>query len=476
MATNVPSVTFGPRGFIVPPQADILAGVQADIDQAFGGGLNPALETPQGQLASSMAAITANSDNTFQKLTQEFDPAYNDGRYQDAIARIYFLERLPARATIVQGVCTGLDGTVIPVGAIARASDNNLYTCIQAGEIVSGTVTLSFACNTLGPIACPADSLNAIYQAIFGWDTINNPSDGVIGTNTESRQEFETRRAASVALNSNGSLPSIRGAVLSVAGVLDAYATENATNAPLTIGGVTLAANSLYVAVVGGDVNTIAKAIWSRKAPGCSYNGNTTVVVLDQSPGYSPPYPSYNVTFEIPPALPILGVVSIANNVLIPADAVQQVQAVFIAAFTGADGGARATIGSIIYAARFYAGVAALGAWAQVISIKLGSPNVPNVTITASIAATTLTVTAVSANTLASGQTLLDTSGNLAPGTVLGTQIGGTTGGVGTYNITPSQTVSSEVMTATAPTQDSVTVRINQVPTIAAANIAVVLV
>ena len=57
MATNVPSIIFTPQGPILPTEQAILAGELLDIDQAFGGGTNPALETPQGQIASSNTAI-----------------------------------------------------------------------------------------------------------------------------------------------------------------------------------------------------------------------------------------------------------------------------------------------------------------------------------------------------------------------------------------------------------------------------------
>src|SRR5882762_477916 len=274
MATNVPPISWDPAvGFIAPSEAAILAGVQADYNAAFGGGLNPSLETPQGQLASSTTAILGNVNDTFLQYTNQVDPAFSEGRMQDAIGRIYFLERNPSEPTVVQGLCTGLAGVTIPVGALAIAQDGNIYTCTQQGTIpVGGNITLSFVCNAVGPIECPAGTLNAIYQAIPGWDTINNPSDGVVGNDVETRQEFEARRVASVAQNSIGSLPSVRGAVLSVAGVLDAYVTENVNPTASVVGGVSLVPKSLYVAVVGGAVADVARAIWSKKAPGCAYN------------------------------------------------------------------------------------------------------------------------------------------------------------------------------------------------------------
>ena len=50
--------------------------MQADINAAFGGNLNQALNTPQGQLASSIAAILGNVDDTFAFYTSQTDPAF----------------------------------------------------------------------------------------------------------------------------------------------------------------------------------------------------------------------------------------------------------------------------------------------------------------------------------------------------------------------------------------------------------------
>src|SRR5882672_10298359 len=105
--TNVPSPSFGPNGFVVASGPAILAGVQADITAAFGTALNFNLNTPQGQIASSEAAVVANNQALFVTYTQLVDPAYSFGRYQDAIGRIYFLTRNPAQATVLVVNCVG---------------------------------------------------------------------------------------------------------------------------------------------------------------------------------------------------------------------------------------------------------------------------------------------------------------------------------------------------------------------------------
>lgn len=469
----VPQPTFGPNGFIIPQEAEILAANKANINTAFGGDLNMADETPQGQLASSMTALAGFINDMFLNYSQQLDPAYADGRNQDALARIYFIERTGAEPTTVDVICSGLVGTVIPAGSIATTADGTLYTATDGGTIgAGGTVTLAFACNTLGPVACPIGTVTEIYRAIPGWDSVNNAVEGVLGRNTETRAEFEERRFASVANNANGFLPAVQGAVLGVANVLDAYVTENFTAAPLVVGGVTLAAHSLYVAVSGGDNDDVAKAIWTKKAPGCNYNGTTTVTVYDDI-NYSLPYPSYDVSFTRPSSLPFLIKVSIVDSTQVPADALTQIQDAIISAFAGNDGGARARIGSKTYSSRYYGPVAALGAWAQVVSILMGSQNTDAAEFTASIAAAVMTVTAVASGTLAVGQNVIG-EGVLAGTTIasLGTGVGGT----GTYNLNLPQTVASETMYGVLADQNSVTARIDQVPTISADDITVVLV
>lgn len=372
MTTNVPSVQFTDAGLVLPTESAILAGVQADQNAAFGGGLNPALQEPQGQLASSTTAIIGDKNNLFAFYVNQVDPDFASGRMQDAIAQIYFLDRNPATPTAVVATCVGLAGVVIPVGAQAKATDGNLYVCTQAGTIpVGGSIDLNFACAADGPIACPAGSLNQIYQSIPGWDTINNAADGTVGSNVESRADFEFRRKQSVALNAVNSLQSIYANVLSVTDVLDAYVTENTTGAPITVGGVTLVAHSIYVAVVGGAASDIATAIWNKKSLGASYNGNTSFTVTDTS-GYDFPYPSYVVTWETPAALPIKFAVQIANNPSLPSNIVALVQAAVIASFNGTDGGTRARIGSTIFASRYYGDIVALGPTVSILSLLLG--------------------------------------------------------------------------------------------------------
>lgn len=491
MATNVPGVTFGPLGFQAPSASQIQAGVQADLNTAFqtsfnfgtqgGSSSNP---TPQGQLSASFTAIIQQSYNSFLFQATQTDPAFAQGRWHDAICRIYFMYRLPAQPTVLLISCQGLTGLTIPIGAQIQDPAQNVYTSTGSGAIgVGGTVGISFAANNPGPVQIPTTV--SIFQAITGWDSASVVS-GVLGQNTETDQQLELRRQNSVAQNSVGQLASIRGAVLSVPGVVDAYATENTSNGSATVGGVTLAPNSVYVAVAGGAYPAVAQAIWSKKAPGCSYNpavpGAQTITVLDTVSGYAPPLPSYSVSFvdATKNALPVMFAVNLVNSAQVPSNAAQLIQNAIIAAFGGAfPGTPRASIGSTILASSFVAPVAALGSWASIRSLVVGSPNVPNAIFTGSITGSVLTVTSMQSGTIQAGATVSGSVGGtvvVIPGTNIVSQASGTAGQTGTYNLTvgiSQNTPSQAGMTTVTPAAATVAVNINQEPGISAGNIAV---
>lgn len=472
--TSVPSATFGDAGFVAPAELDILTGVQADLNAAFGGGMDQALETPQGQLASSLTAIVADKNDQFLALTHGVDPAFASGRMQDAIGRIYFIERYPAVSTIVNALCTGVINAQIPSRSLAKATDGNLYSCVDGGFIgADGTITLQFACTVTGPITCPATTLDTIYRGVPGWDTITNVSDGIVGNDVEGRSAFELRRQQSVYKNAVGSIPAIQASVLDVPNILDAYTTDNTTGFALVQDGVTIPSGAIYVCAAGGDPLAIAAAIWKKKPPGCRMSGNTTLTVLDSNSGYSLPYPSYNITFQTAAEQSFVFTVSIASSPLVPSTAITLIRAAVLSSFAGLDGGPRARISSSVYASRFYTAIAKLGTWAEIVSVKIGSTGLPKATFAASIAGTVMTVSAISQGVIGVGHTVV------GPGvadnvTIVSNNTG--SGGTGSYNISIPQTISSQQLVAIFADLDVATVGIAHIPVLAEPDIRILLV
>jgi uncharacterized phage protein gp47/JayE len=474
MSTNVPQIQWTGSGLVVPTAAAVLAGVQADLNAAFGGNLNPALNTPQGQLATTFAAVVSGCYAAIAYMVNNVNPYAASDFMQDAIGAIYFLNRIPGTPTAVQCQCVGAQGTVIPVGAQATDTSGNSYQCTEAGVIPnSGTITLSFANVADGPIACPANTLVNIYQAIPGWNTINNSSQGVPGTNVETEAAYGARMEASVAVNATGFLASIYGTLAALPGVTSVYVTENDTNGSVNTGSTSypLAANSIYCAVVGGLAASIANAIFTKKSPGCAMNGNQSVTVYDTSyPAGS--QPSYTIKYEVPNALAITFNVNIKNVATLPANIVQLVQNAILAQFNAGTNLVPAVgIASLIVAANYFAPIIAAFPGMQLLSVTIGTSFSGLGTLASS---TTLTITTASSGFLGVGDYVTGT--DIPANTYIVSQLTGTLGGVGTYQMSAAATGTvgtPEAIASAIGNNQTYQAGIDQAPTLTAGGITV---
>lgn len=373
-STAVPAPTFDATGFVAPAESDILAGRLSDLNAALGGNANTGLTTPQGQMASSFTAALGDAYDQILAVLNGVDPARAFGRLQDAIGYIYFMNRNPATATVVSVNISGTAGTTISQGyALIKDASGNIYTAdssitINDAGVGSGT----FSCVTGGAISVAANSV-VINQSLSGVTSVNNPAAGVTGSGEETPKAFEMRRAATVEANAVGVNNAIRAALLNAPGVTDAYVIDNPSATAVTTGGVSIAPNSLYICVVGGTDTAVGQAIISKKNPGCSYTGTSTVTVSDPNSTYSSP-PTYSVTFTRAALVPLYIQVTLANSTAIPSAALTMIQAAIQSTFSGFVG---QQIGRTVFASSFYAAVAALGEWAEIIEITIGTAASP---------------------------------------------------------------------------------------------------
>lgn len=377
--TAVPSASLTDAGFQCPSLADILTGTISDLQAAYSGRLsfydsNGNLETsrPQSQLAISEAAILDDVNGVFLALLAGVDPQTSSGVMQDAIGRIYFMERQGGSPTIVTGLCRGAQGTVIPAGTIVQDTAGQSYKATSSGTIgTDGTVSVEFANTQNGPIPCPAGTLTQLYQIISGWDSVTNPVAGTVGQNVESRADFEARRAASVAANSIGQNASLMGALLELPGVTDAYVMDNPSATETVQQGVTMPAWSQYILVEGGDPAAIGQAILHKKPPGIPTVGAQTVTVQDTNPVYEGNAPSYTFHYDRPTPVAVHVVMEIATSDAVPSDAAGIIQQAIVAYLT--TGANRIRLGKTIYASRLSAVVDGLGDWAEVLTLTIGT-------------------------------------------------------------------------------------------------------
>jgi hypothetical protein len=362
-------------GLYAPPTSEIREGVALDWQQAFFDPDLPPLDTepttPAGQLIDDEVAEIEAKNAELLFLSNQFNPKVNEGVWQDALGYIYFLTRKRAEPSIVTCQISGLNGTVIPYGALVQSVSGYALICNRSVTIDSnGQAETTFRCAENGPVEFAPHSVNSIVTVIPGWDTVDNAAAGAIGRNLETRSEFEARRAASVAANAHGSAASIYGALANIAGVLDLRVLENTGPVVVTKYGVSVPGHGIVVCVYGGEDSDLAAGLYHKIDNGCDTGGNTDISYIAEK------YGNALYQYKIMRPTPVnfwIKVTLGTGNAASPAAMAALKQALY-EDFYGlniSSGNSRVGLASTVYASRFYCSALAVDGIKNVQSIKI---------------------------------------------------------------------------------------------------------
>lgn len=489
--TNVPPITWVNGMPVVPTEQQVLAGRQADFTAAYGSGLNLAPTTGQGQVITSDTAIIGDKNAAIAYVSNQVDPDFAEGAWQDALGAIYFLERIAAAGSVKSTTCIGGVGVLIPAGSLIKDPSGYLWAATLDINIGStGQATGTFQNQTTGPIAWLANTTCTIYTQVDGWDQCVSSADAAQGRNVESRAAFENRRRQSVAINSHGTPPAILGNVLAVPNVLSAYVIDNPTNGTVNVGTTNYATvqHSVLVSAYGGNAAQIAQAVWTAKDGGCNYNGNTTVNIFDTSYPLGS-QPEYAVTFLIPTPTPIYFAVALQNSTLLPSNIKALVQQAVLATFNGTDAqeSVPAGIALTISGSRYSAQINAISPAVNIETINVGLQTVVSSELVGTGNNSTVTFTHTAANlnvvpgtvVVTAGTVVASDDGNgnlVGPGITSGT-INYATGALSIgYVVAPAIIAIDMAYSYSNPSTGIVTMGVDQMPTLNADSIVVTLV
>lgn len=277
-------------GFDVTEIDDLREQIASEWQEAFKEKDRPLLntdpETPQGQIIDSQVATVNQKDSEVLYLAQQFDPRTAEGRFQNALAEIYFIKRKPAINSYAMCTINGRAGTQIDAGALIESEiDGTQWSLDQDVTIpAEETITAKFTCLTNGAISASSGTLTKIVTTVTGWDTVTNAT-AIVGSLEESQSAFEQRRKDSVSLNARSTVNAVYANVAQCDGVIAVYAVDNKKNISETIDNYTLTPHSVFVSVIGGENADIAKAIYNNLSAGCDYNGNTSVDITNEYSG-----------------------------------------------------------------------------------------------------------------------------------------------------------------------------------------------
>lgn len=344
-------------GVVVPTTQEVRQDIAESVQTAFKvNDSDPALNVdptaPMGQVVDIITTEVQAKNTEVAFLANQLNPRTATGVWLDALAALYGLTRKVSEPTVVVCTCTGLQGTVIPYGAIVQDTLGNQLRHSVAGGVVipaAGTIDTQFSTVEHGAIEIGAGTVTKIVTVIAGWDTVTNAAAGITGRDVEPDGELLNRIKQSYAINANGTVANMQANLAALDGVLDCVVLENYTNEPQLQYGITLTAHSVAVCIVGGDDDAIAQTIFERKSAGCGTVGTTQVTYVDTE-HFNATY-IYNIVR--PTAVDFEVQVTFFDDDM-PPTTQDQVKQAIVSDFLGELENARVKLATTVYASRFY--------------------------------------------------------------------------------------------------------------------------
>ena len=314
------------NGVITVDYDDIKTSFEEAFKSSLGNDLNLDVSTPQGQLIQVHTQVVNEIQTDVVLLANSFNPYTAEGDALDNTGAFFGYYRKASQPTVVIGNVTGLSGTVIPAGSKVSNGEYEFESLNDTTIKPNGTADIEFQCTTSGAIPCVAGTLTNIVTTIQGWDTVTNTTGGVVGYDVESDNEFRNRITANwLNIRAISVLGAVIDKVAQLDGVVSVIGRENPKSSTQVIDGLTLLPHSIWLTVLGGRDEDIAKALTIKKTLGCNTNGNTTIV-------YTDPVVDYNYTYQIqrPTVVPVYLQVNYLKNNYTPIDVEDKIKNLII--------------------------------------------------------------------------------------------------------------------------------------------------
>jgi hypothetical protein len=316
------------NGVIVPDTADILAQVQQEFRDVFGQDLIVTPNTPQGLLITEIVIERESLVRNNAQIANQINPQIAGGIFLDAIGALTGDFRLLSIFSTVLIAMTGVPNSMIPAGIIVTNSSASVFFVTNSSVLLdnTGIGSVLSTCTVAGDVAALAGTLTVISEGSIGLETVNNPSDAVLGSDTESDLNFKNQRRVTLAMQGTSLAESITSGLNSLPGVVSPVIfRENKKNISQVIDGTLLLPHSTYVCVDGGTDADIAETLTYRKGGGSDYNnGNGVPVSYPYTNAFSGQV--IDVLFDRPIYIPILvrATVGISTAIENPVDAVKK--------------------------------------------------------------------------------------------------------------------------------------------------------
>lgn len=267
-------------GITAPSYASILDYLKTQYRSIFGASIYLESDSQDGQFLAIITLAIHESNSAAVAVYNSFSPASAQGRSLSNNVKLNGITRLVATNSTADVNVVGSNGTVITNGVVEDT--NGRKWNLPASVVIpgAGTITVTATCQEVGAIAAAAAAINKISTPVFGWQSVTNPQDAVLGQPVETDAALRVRQALSVAVPSATIFEGVIGSVANIPGVTRIKGVENDSD---VTDGNGIESHTIAVVVEGGDSQTIANTIADKKTPGTGTHGNLAYDIIDST-------------------------------------------------------------------------------------------------------------------------------------------------------------------------------------------------
>lgn len=264
----------------------------ADLQAAYGDDINLESDTPDGQLMNIYIQATLDNLDLIAQTNAGFDPDQAIGRILDSRVGLNGIQRkagtftrtpiqvVTDRALTLPGLDASIDD---PNGTGYTVSDNagNQFI-LEETQVVGAAGTYSFEARAqnIGSQLTTPNTITVPVTVVVGVVSVNNPTTFTsLGLAEELDSDLRERRRKSVSISGQGWRDSLKAALDNINGVTYEEVYENTSGAT---DGDGIPGHSIWVIVDGGDVASIANAIYRKRNAGCGMLGAQVVPITQR--------------------------------------------------------------------------------------------------------------------------------------------------------------------------------------------------
>lgn len=281
----------------VPTLEQLLNSTSQDQRSLIDPNIDTTADSPQGQENGIFLAHVREAWEVLKVAWDANDPENAEGGLLDSICEMSGTKRAVATRSKFSGtkrlVMTLQTNTTVP--ALTKfAQAGNPSVRFETTETIVGTDAgdyyVSARCTVTGPVACNANTLTSIVTPVTGLESVNNPTDAILGKLQDNDPELRIRRVQELHASGNATYDAIVSDVVSLdvdgtKPIIEVTLLENYTD---DIDANGLPPHSIEVIVWDGiaqdtDNDLIAQVIFDTKGAGIRTKGNSSGTATDAS-------------------------------------------------------------------------------------------------------------------------------------------------------------------------------------------------